>query len=739
MAFALKYTSTFRQIKEYSTSGEWQIKIYLEGYGGASSEIKTVAGTLSLNRGGDFTATMLATTLSFGVYNETEGQFIEFADASWGDYYVELIKDPNGSPETIFYGYNQTDIYTEPYEQTPYPSQLKFTCGLSHLKYVRFDYSGGTLFKGQKSLIELIRICTNKLPVKLNVREFVNVYEDSQLTTTTDSPLNQTFVDAELFKKMTKKEGGAIEESAFMCYQVLEEILKVFYCHIYQWGGKWYIVRKQEYKDSTMYFRDFLARNGSESTITIDGTGNLTTNKKTVTNNNGAATDIIFPVDAEKEVMPPLNRVKVTFTQQNIDFINNNLIRNGLFNDIDFTAGATTNNGTPSFWSTGSGLDTSTYFAMISAPWIAQNKTFFQFNPNSYKTSSSIKVNNYIQYSKTDVPVGTADKIQIGFSIYSYIENSTIPGGSPAGYDAFISKDAEVRYEVQLKIGSYYLDGNPSVGYSWVLYAARAVLMIEGYGSIGTQNDDFESIDHLSIVTPNLPESAVRDIEIRIFEPHNNIYGWGVQSFDNTCVVLGLGISDVEFTYLPLGIEPVTEQYLYADINEDENYEEINVILGDNSNTISQGALRLSTVLNTDLWNRRGKTENIPILEILIESLGDDRGAFNDILKGKLIGEFDGFNSIEMTVGAITSHYHIENFNLALESYEWNVSLYRLQTFTPVIALTNSVKNLPKTQVKSTSPAANNNPSERIINSPTLIVGSKSTTSGNTTNLTNYN
>lgn len=738
MAFALKYTSTFYQVKDYSTTGEWQIKIYLDGYGGGSTEIKTVGDTISLNRGGDFKSTMLTTTLNFSVYNETEGQFIEFADADWGAYYVELIKDPNGSPETIFYGYNQTDIYTEPYEQTPYPSQLKFTCGLSHLKYVRWDNSG-TLYDGQKSLIEILRIATNKLPIKLDYREFVNVYEDSQLATTTDSTLNQTFVDAALFKKMTKEEGGAIEQSAFMCYQVIEEILKVFYCHIYQWGGKWYIVRKQEYKDSTMYFRDFLARDGAESTITIDGTGNLTTNKKTVTNNNGAATDIIFPVDAEKEVMPPLNRVQVKFTQQNLDFQSNNLIRNGDFMDIDLAAGVTTHNGFPTWWTYSGGINPLSYFSITTVPTLLPDSKLFRFDTASF-TATAYDSTKYIQYAKTDVTTGTADTIEISMNIYillSFIDNSN--GTLVQDWNDFVSEDVNFVVPIQLKFGTYYLGGDATNGYSWSTTAGKADFEINGFGNSAAATNWWHDVINITQELPTMPETGLRDMEFRVYQPFSDLVTWSNQNPTLVPLYDGIGLTDFKLTYLPAGLEPATEQVLYADINEDEIYEEINVIMGDTDNTVAQGAFRLSTVALTDLWNRRSKTENLPILKILIESLGDDRGDYNDILKGKLIGEFDGFNTVQMTVGAITSHYHIENFNLMLETYEWGVSLYRLQTFTPSIAIVDSITTVPKSTPTTLDPPVNNNPAERIVGEPSLVVGGKVPTKMNTTNTSNYN
>lgn len=737
MAFGLKYTSTFKQIKPYSTSGEWQLKIYLEGYGGGVSEFKTTPNSIQKRRDGDIKGIMLPTTLQFGIYNQNEGQFNEFATASWGDYKVELIFDPNGTPVVDYIGYNQTEIYTEPFEQKPYPTMLKFTCGLSHLRYVRWDNSG-TLYSDQKSLIEILRLATNKLPDGLAIREFINVYENNQNSTTTDSTLNQTYLDSELFKKITKAEGQAIEQNAFMCYQVIEEILKSFRCHIYQAEGKWYIIRKQEYKDTTMYWREFNPRVGSESTITVDNTGNLTTNKRTVTNANTATTDIIFPAaDGEKESFPPLNRVQVSYKQQNLDFQSNNLMRNGDFNDVTLAAGATTHNGLPTYYTEGSGLDTTTYFAMTAVNELPDSR-LFQFNPSSYKTASAIDTTKYLQYQKLTIPIAINDQIQIQFNAFVWVENTTTSGGSASTYNSYISNDASMIFEMQVKFGTYYLGGDATTGYSWSTTAGRCKLEINGFGSVASGSNWFNGVFFISQLMPTLPETGIRDMQVRIYQPYHDVDVWSLSDADNTASVQAIAVTDYEILYLPSGLEPVEEQTLYADIFEDENYEEIEVIVGDSDNTISQGALKLASALNTDLWTRRGVIENLPILRILIESMADDFGGFGEIVNGKLIGEFDSWNSIEMTVGAVTSEYQIQSYTQMMETNEWAVSLFKLQDFNPTITLVDSVTNTPRTTETTTDEPLVGNPVARVLVSPTSVVGQSSNTSGNTINLSKF-
>ena len=629
MAYGLKYTSTFQQIKSYSTTGEWQIKIYEEGYVGSTTEFETVRNSIKLERSGDIQDAIRPTTLTFDIYNESEGQFIEFAGANWGDFKVELIFDPSGTPITKFVGYNQTEIYTEPLEQTPYPASLKFTCGLKHLQYERFADSEQNLeettkdandtatvsasinrvgwnalsfsvsaesgdhdnhiislefsadnviwtttgftirglgslrveninvnyvrlkvttaegsasvvswdikpsYSGQKALIEVIRLALNILPSPLNIREVVNVYEDDINSTTTDSMLNQIYVDSSLYRELIKSENEeeGEQEQPLMAYNVLNEIFKALYVHIFQWNGIWYLIRKQEYKEAINYYRDFNANVGTESTITVDGTGNFV-NLRTITNENNVATDIILTAaDSEKEIFPPVNRVKLTYKQQNLDYKSNNLTKNGYFKETTINpAYSPTSNGSPTYWTEGSGLDTNTYrafeyFRQLNDP---VNSKIFEFNPSSYKTSETLDSTKYIQYTKADVPVSTADTIQFNFWWRISINIVRDITKSVTTVDNYTRNGLKATFEVQFKVGTYYLVGTWGDTLVWGTTAGNIKFETSGLGQEGFIASNFPTQDRnvaseFTEVFPNLPETGLRDIEVRFYEPYTDV------------------------------------------------------------------------------------------------------------------------------------------------------------------------------------------------------------------------
>ena len=194
-------------------------------------------------------------------------------------------------------------------------------------------------------------------------------------------------------------------------------------------------------------------------------------------------------------------------------------------------------------------------------------------------------------------------------------------------------------------------------------------------------------------------------------------------------------------TYQPDELDPSTEQILYADINEDENIEEIEVIHGDGTTSISQGSFRLSTGSITDLWNRRGVVENLPILTILINSIRDDNGDFKDQLNATLIGEFENYNTFRMTIGAITKDYILDAHTQNLETNEWGCTLIEIKTFTNTITLTDTLIPLsfPLTNPISNNPVILTTTPSETTSSGSFIVSGGSTSTGSTTNLTNYN
>ena len=768
MAFGLKYTHTFFQLKNYQKDvpstlnpHQWRIEIYEEGYVGADSTFDCDKNSIVLGRDGKLLDVVQGTKLSFTVVNQTEGQFKEFRTADWGQYKILLIKDPDGTPQTKFIGYNQSEIYTESFDQPPYTTRFEATCGLNHLKHVKWsnekvqendldanststisaslalpselsyiqitvdgktgthdnhvvvlqfsstgvswgdssyeitgtgtflaqnlpvginyyrlkiktaegsvstiNWSTEILYYGQKSLIELTRLALNKLPSPLPIREFVNIYEDSINSATTDSMLNQIFVASSAYKKKSDEGEEALEE-AFSCNKALEEALKVFGVNIYQANGYWYIVRVQEYMDTTIYYRDFNANVGTEDVITVDGTGSFTTNTKTITGPNGLDGELVLVApSAELSIEPPLNRVQIEYNQTNLDQVSSDFIKNGDF--LSYLDSGSFQN--VLFWDF-VGVDPLTYNSLIGLP----SARWFRFDPITQQNAFAVG-SVYMEQFKYGIPVSILDSVVLSFDLkYSSYFGTTNVNMTHWQLEDWVEGSLIISVEIEVQLGTYYLHGDNISGYTWVNSYGRATFNRYHTGAIG-YNDPHpnyyaqawgDSIYNVSISIPTFPETNVVDFRFRVYQPYSNLYPY-VQTLNvGTLTTQTIDISNISFVYLPDEAPPEEQLILYSTINDDENLEKIEVLHGDGSNSGTLNSFRNDSGTITNEWNRRGLSDDSNILSLFLNQLGDLRGDFVKELSCTIIGELDVFNTIEHTTDVVTEYY--------IKTYEWNI------------------------------------------------------------------
>ena len=735
MAYALKYHHNFHQIKDYSGSTEWRLEVYLEGYAGSASELENVArNSVIMSRDGDLLDNVFTTKLTFSVDNETEAQYKEFRTASWGDYMVKLIFDPSGSADTKFLGYNQSEIYTEPYNQPPYASKLEFTCGLSHLKHVRWEDSGtGTLYTGQKTIIEVLRLALNKLPNPIGLREFVNVYEDSILSTTISSMLNQIWVDSTVYKEKENKDDSSIE-TGFFCYKVIEEILKPFNAHIYHANGTWYIVRTQEYLDTTMYYRNYNANVGTESSVTISGAGSFSSNKRTVTGVNGTATEMVLQAQAtQMSIDPPINRAQITYKQENLDVVQSSIIKNGNWGSTSTVNGTSGNVKVPDFW-TMFGDNWDNYNSFFSSKGL----NFNQFEPVDQKTNSVINYSKYITQTKTGIATDTNDTMQFYFNAAFLGRVDFVTGGNfQNNPENFIKNTLEFTWECEIKMGSYYLGGDSIAGYNWGLTGTTAKFTKKGMPVEVSYSNSIKQHFEILETLPTLPQNAIVDFSIKIYKPYHNWATYAATNNDFTMQFYNLGTSYIRMFYLPDNKPAVENLTLYSKIDEDENVEKIETIHGDGVNSFTLNSFRLASGLVTNLWDRRGKTDTAGILTILLRQLRDLRSSFLKILNGSILAEMEVYNTIEDTTD-VTTVYWMRSFDWLIEESKWsNIELMELRddTVTTLAVTTATDLITVNTQNPSGSTSGNNNDP----NSNQSIVTPPSAITPNQNNLNNYN
>jgi hypothetical protein len=521
---------------------------------------------------------------------------------------------------------------------------LEFTCGLSHLKYVRFQ-DGATLYSGQKSLIEVIRLCLNKLDVPLGlIREFVNVYDDSMTSTTTSSMLNQTFVDCGLYKE---EQNGV--EVGFMCHRVLEEILKCFNCHLFQYDVRWQIIRWQEYEDATMYYREFDANVGSESTITVSGSGSLTTNKRVVTGVTGLSTELVLNNQSELSVEPPLNRIQLTYNQESQDMEEYNIVKNGCLDSF------TPNNytGKPNYW-TFTGVDPDTYGAMSP----------YGFNFDDLDSSAYVST-KYMSQSRANLYVNSTDSLLISFQGYQRLNITASTNANYNDINYFLLGGWQRYYPFQLKVGSYYLSLTGSNTGSWT--TTPTICYPSKVGSLNQMsfwqtNFITDVMDAFGIQTATLPETGFRTVEMTMFQPYSNVEPTDTNLTSFAITIEEFAIKCMRNLYKPAQTSVVTDYVVYQQIDEDEEVLNLEIMHGDGLYDFSLNSFRLSTGEVTDSWNRRGLTDNLSIFNMILKQYAELRGSFVYNLNATIFAQMSPYNTIEHTVNGTPYHYWITDY-----------------------------------------------------------------------------
>lgn len=669
MAYAKKYTINFYQLKKYDSYDGWTIDIYQEGHGGGTTELYTERNSIKLQRDGGQFEWINGSKLSFELFNLTEEQFIEFRTAAFGDYYCNLKREDG---TLVWSGYLQSEIYTEQYACPPYTAKMEFTCGLNHLKYERFE-DGATLYSGQKSVIEVMRLCLNKLPVPLGlIREFVNIYDDSMTSTTTASMLNQTFVDSSLYREV--KDGV---EVGFTCHRVLEELLKCLNSHIFQYDVTWKIIRWQEYSDTTMYYRDFNANVGTEGTITVDGTGSLTSNKRVVTGATGLSTELILNNESELSVEPPLNRIRLTYNQEQQEVTNFELIKNGCM--VNFTPNNYT--GKPTEW-TYQGIDADTYNAIAAINGV----NWFQFDDLTIDTYTSTK---YIKQTRANLYVNTTDRLVLTTQGYQKLSITNVGSGSDYNkINTFLGGGWYRYYPMIIKIGSYYLQQNGANNGTWT--TTPSVFTISKSGSTAQMPfwvNDFVAFvnDSSYITTAVLPVSGFQTIEMTFLQPYSNVELHDSLLTDFDITINNFGIKCMSVIYEPDQSAAITDYTVYQEIDEDEEVLELSIMHGDGLYDFSKNSFRLSGGIVTDNWNRRGKTDNLNIFNLILKQYKELRGSFVYNLNATIYAQMSPYNTIEHTVNGTPYHYMVKDYTYNLETNKWDINLTQIANYTAIV------------------------------------------------------
>lgn len=174
-----------------------------------------------------------------------EGKFNDIRVGDDRQHVVEKYLDTGSGFELEWSGYITPEFYEEPYIFEPYVITLKALDGLGELKNKAFLMDSGEEYFGQMSVIKIISECLKKLPLQLEIRSCINIFEQDMETDPEDDPLAQAIIKAQNFRENN-------------CDEVITSLIKPFTgAELFQSYGVWWIRTREQAVDSLVNYRVF--------------------------------------------------------------------------------------------------------------------------------------------------------------------------------------------------------------------------------------------------------------------------------------------------------------------------------------------------------------------------------------------------------------------------------------------------------------------------------------------------
>lgn len=244
MAYSTKYRIPF---KELHVDILWEVYIKERDYTGSSTDLIGTAAPLITeyrpenDNDYDWIRPSICT---IGMNSLTDHQFIEFFTSDQKKYKIEVYRDS----VFLWCGWIVPDAYKEPYMSPSYEVFITATDGLLSLKDIEWK-SGGAMetylspYTGKRCLMRTIESCLNKLDLNdVDIWDASYIYEANMAQTDSDSPLVQTYHNAERFYDD--------KNVPLDCYSVLLECLKAQNVQLWMENGYWNLVPQNAKKYS---------------------------------------------------------------------------------------------------------------------------------------------------------------------------------------------------------------------------------------------------------------------------------------------------------------------------------------------------------------------------------------------------------------------------------------------------------------------------------------------------------
>lgn len=193
------------------------------------------------------------TSIEVSMFSMSDFQFQDIAEGTERQFLVEHFQDDNLKHA----GFVIPEVYSEPYEQPPYPVTIRAT-SIGAIK--NQPYKSG-LTPINTTLLSVIRQCVNTAPLINNIWESIDITHEGQ----TGATLEDIRIDESAFLETQR---GRVKWKSK--HDVLEEVLRPFGVNFFQDFGRWVIVPFDKRTQSRTVRQYGLLAGGVQSTFTHD-------------------------------------------------------------------------------------------------------------------------------------------------------------------------------------------------------------------------------------------------------------------------------------------------------------------------------------------------------------------------------------------------------------------------------------------------------------------------------------
>lgn len=649
MAYGNKYTSEFQDanIGNFKT---YLLEIAGNGYSGSSSVIKVAEkGLIRKDNNRD--------NKQYGVKDErltlTAVCTSDFNTANIlteDERGVRVTVTREGDNQLIFQGYIEPTFGNEPYEEYGYfVFDISLVDGLKQLANLPYAQSNGAFFSGLRSIRQILTDCLNLTGLDLPLITCFNTYEktyyDNGQTGATYDPLEQTYLDVDLFIDDNNQANYVLD--------VLKKITETLKCKLYLGDGVWYFVNWYELYDGNMIYRKY----SSTGTRLSNGTAVL---GKTVGTRQNQGYDFLAIEGDSFEFENALKEAKFTFELPRYK----NLLLNPTFKDVTL--------GIFDHWTQGQGA------VMVTE----QHGSGTVADPFGVKISGKVETN-------LDNPIYP-----------NYLQQTVYLGGTNDAFNSYLILNGEFyTYKVQMAMFVFKIQVRTTPnGLDPTYNSSYQYYYVDSSGQITTQYRAIEVLNRDENNKVKLGKAKLSELKVRltslkslvkvasnesvtsvdlVYQVYQGINGADNNTGDNS------GTPYVIYQNLSVSLNSITvnqntKKQIFNSVNNKiaQRKESSNIYFADYPDKNNLGAMRKADGTVTALWKEKNGSSYKPLQQKILEAYTSAGQSYVRRFTGKVYGIIQKHQII--TLSGFSGNFYVEAIN-SIDYYRYQSDIRAIQ------------------------------------------------------------